>query len=104
MSVILTSEIFQKLKHKKVLLLLIVHQLQTTSLKISQILRKEFIQLMLIHSLDHILNVIIQIKSQRTSYDDPNKARETPLYPPYMSYESVSLQGQSTMRTGPTPF
>ena len=44
------------------------------------------------------------IHQRQTSFDDPNKARETPLHPPYMSYESVSLQGQSVMSTGPTPF
>ena len=44
------------------------------------------------------------VHQRKTSYDDPNKAKETPLHPPYMSYESSSLQGQSVMSTGPLAF
>ena len=40
----------------------------------------------------------------KTVYDDPNKSKETPLHPPYMSTDSSGLQGQSTMSTGPLAF
>ena len=44
------------------------------------------------------------IHQRKTVYDDPNKAKETPLHPPYMSTDSSGLQGQSTMSTGPLAF
>ena len=44
------------------------------------------------------------VRQRQTTYDDPNKARETPLHPPYMSYESDSIQGKSIMNTGPLSF
>ena len=44
------------------------------------------------------------VRQRQTTYDDPNEARETPLHPPYMSYESDSIQGKSIMSTGPLSF
>ena len=44
------------------------------------------------------------IHQRKTVYADPNKAKETPLHPPYMSTDSSGLQGQSTMSTGPLAF
>ena len=44
------------------------------------------------------------VRQRQTTYDDPHKARETPLHPPYMSYESDSIQGKSIMNTGPSSF
>ena len=44
------------------------------------------------------------IHQRKTVYDDPNKAKETPLHPPYMSTDSSGLQGQSTISTSPLAF
>lgn len=44
------------------------------------------------------------VRQRQTTYDDPNEARETPLHPPYMSYESDSIQGKSIMNTVPVSF
>ena len=44
------------------------------------------------------------IHQRKTSYENPNKAKETPLHPPYMSYESTSIQGKGLMNTGPLAF
>ena len=44
------------------------------------------------------------VRQRQTTYDDPNKSRETPLHPPYMSYESDSIQGKSIMSTGTLSF
>ena len=32
------------------------------------------------------------VRQRQTTYDDPNKARETLLHPPYMSYESDTFK------------
>ena len=44
------------------------------------------------------------VRQRKTTYDDPNKAKETPLHPPYMSYESDSIQGKSIFNNGPIAF
>ena len=44
------------------------------------------------------------VHQRRTSYDDPNRARETPLHPPFMNYDDSSIQGKSLMSTGPLAF
>ena len=44
------------------------------------------------------------VRQRQTTYDNPHKARETQLHPPYMSYESDSIQGKSIMSTGPLSF
>ena len=44
------------------------------------------------------------IHQRTTTYDDPNKARETPLHPPYMNYDDSGVQGKSLMSTGPLAY
>ena len=44
------------------------------------------------------------IRQRKTKYDDPNRARETPLHPPYESYSGANLQGRSTFNNGPIAF
>ena len=44
------------------------------------------------------------VHQRRTVYDDPNKARETPLHPPYESYMGASIQGRSAFSNGPVAF
>ena len=44
------------------------------------------------------------VHQRTTTYDDPNKARETPLHPAYMNYDDSSIQGKSLMSTGPLAF
>ena len=44
------------------------------------------------------------VHQRTTTYDDPNRARETPLHPPFMNYDDSSIQGKSLMSTGPLAF
>ena len=44
------------------------------------------------------------VHQRRTVYNDPNKARETPLHPPYESYMGASIQGRSSFSNGPVAF
>ena len=44
------------------------------------------------------------INQRKTKYEDPNLAKQTPLHPPYMNYETDSIQGKSIMSTGPLSF
>ena len=46
------------------------------------------------------------VHQRRTVYEDLNKARETPLHPPYVSSipEQKFIQGKSSFSTGPVAF
>ena len=44
------------------------------------------------------------VHQRKTKYEDPNKAKETPLHPPYESYMTESIQGKSTFNNGPIAF
>ena len=44
------------------------------------------------------------VHQRRTQYEDPNRAKETPLHPPYESYMTDSIQGKSTFNNGPIAF
>ena len=44
------------------------------------------------------------VHQRKTEYEDPNKAKETPLHPPYESYSGANLQGRSTLNNGPIAF